>query len=88
MSSQSTIGKLSAVAVKQAKGKEKAYKLSDGGGLYFLVKPNGSKYWRLKYRYAGKEKTLALGVFPGVSMATARKDAKDAKTLLREGVDC
>ena len=87
MSSQSTIGKLSAVAVKQAKKKEKAYKLSDGGGLYLLVKPNGSKYWRLKYRYAGKEKALALGVFPGVSMATARQDAKDAKTLLREGVD-
>ncbi len=56
--------KLSAVAPKNAKPREKPYKLSDGGGLYLLINPNGSKYWRLKYRHGGKEKNLALGVYP------------------------
>ena len=51
---------LTALAVKQAKPKEKDYKLSDGGGMYLLVTKKGSKYWRLKYRFAGKEKVLAI----------------------------
>ncbi|ENI2976738.1 DUF4102 domain-containing protein, partial [Salmonella enterica] len=53
--------KLNARQVGTAKPKEKPYKLADGGGLYLLVNPNGSRYWRLKYRVAGKEKLLALG---------------------------
>jgi hypothetical protein len=53
---------LTATAVKQAKSTEKLYKMFDGRGLFVLVHPNGSKYWRFKYRYAGKEKLLSLGV--------------------------
>ena len=52
---------LSDVKVRTAKPEEKAYKLTDGEGMVFLVHPNGSKYWRLRYRFAGKEKMLALG---------------------------
>ena len=62
---------LTALAVKQAKPKEKDYKLSDGGGMYLLVTKKGSKYWRLKYRFAGKEKGLAI-VYPTVSLEEAR----------------
>ncbi|ELC33154.1 hypothetical protein WCU_00068 [Escherichia coli KTE15] len=59
--------KLNARQIDTAKPKEKAYKLADGGGLYLLVKPGGGEYWRLKYRVAGKEKLLALGVYPDVT---------------------
>ena len=87
MASKSTIGKLSEVVVRQAKSRDKAYKLADGGGLHLLVKPNGTKCWRLKYRYQNKEKSLALGIYPDVPMKLARKDAVEAKLLLREGID-
>lgn len=53
---------LNDLAIKKAKPEAKPYKMTDGGGLYLLVEPKGSKYWRLAYRYAGKQKTLALGV--------------------------
>ena len=72
MTKQSTTGKLAAVTVKQAKPKGKPYKLSDGGGMYLLVNPNGSRYWRWKYRINKKEKVLALGVYPNVSTSDAR----------------
>ena len=55
-----------------ARPKEKDYKLSDERGLYLLVKTTGARYWRLKYRIAGKEKKLALGVYPDVSLAEVR----------------
>lgn len=80
-------GKLPAAAVRNAKPKDKPYKLSDGGGLYLLVSPQGGKYWRLKYRLHGVERTLALGVFPAVSMAEARREVEAAKELIRKGVD-
>lgn len=64
--------KLNARQVETAKPKDKPYKMADGGGLYLLVKTNGSRYWRLKYRIDGKEKLLALGVYPDVSLADAR----------------
>ena len=54
--------KLNARQVENAKPKDKAYKLADGGGLYLLVNPNGSRYWRLKYRIGGKENLLTLGI--------------------------
>lgn len=53
--------KLANTTCKNAKPKEKPYKLSDGAGMFLQIMPNGSKYWRLKYRYVGKEKRLALG---------------------------
>jgi integrase len=87
MAKQSTTGKLTDVAFRQAKTKEKPYKLSDGGGLYLLINPNGSRYWRLKYRIDEKEKVLALGVYPTVSAKDVRKTANEAKLLINEGID-
>ena len=87
MAKQSTTGKLAAVAVRQAKPKDKPYKLSDGGGLYLLVNPNGSQYWRLKYRFNKKEKVLALGIFPNVTITDARGKVLNAKQLLDKGID-
>ena len=78
---------LTATAVQNSKPSQRPRKLADGKGLYLLVQPNGSKYWRLKYRIAGKEKLLALGVFPDVSLATARDRRDDARKLLSNGVD-
>jgi len=78
---------LTATAIRNAKATDRAYKLADGGGLYLLVRPDGARYWRLKYRFAGKEKLLALGVFPDVSLAEARDARDDAKRMLRERKD-
>ena len=78
---------LTLVAIKNAKPRSKAYKLADELGLYLLVKPDGARYWRLKYRFAGKEKLLALGVFPAVSLAEARDRRDEAKRSLRDGDD-
>lgn len=79
--------KLNARQVDTAKPKEKPYKLADGGGLYLLVNPNGSRYWRLKYRVAGKEKLLALGVYPDVTLADARTKRDEAKRGMAGGID-
>jgi len=79
--------KLSAVDPKNAKPKAKLYKLSDGGGLYLLINPNGTKYWRLKYRHGGKEKTLALGVYPDTSLSKARQDARSAWEQIADRID-
>ena len=78
--------KLTATAVKQAKPKAKPYKLADGGGLYLQVKAAG-KYWRYKYRFASKEKLLALGTFPDISLADARKLHQAARENLADGID-
>lgn len=79
--------KLNARQVDTAKGKDKPYKLADGGGLYLLVNPNGAKYWRQKYRIAGKEKLLSIGVYPDVSLADARKKRDEAKKVIAAGGD-
>ena len=63
---------LTDTAVKNAKPEAKPRKLSDERGLYLLITPTGSKYWRFKYRFVGREKMLALGVYPDVSLADAR----------------
>lgn len=78
---------LTATEVKQAKPREKAYKLADGAGLFLLVNPKGAKYWRYKYRYGGKEKMLALGVYPEVSLKVAREKHQDARLKLSQGRD-
>lgn len=78
---------LTDLAIKAAKPKEKPHKLADAGGLYLEVFPNGSRYWRLKYRHAGKEKRLALGVYPAVTLTEARKKREAAKKLLGTGED-
>ncbi|AOP43941.1 tyrosine-type recombinase/integrase [Edwardsiella piscicida] len=79
--------KLNARQVEASKAKDKPYKLADGGGLYLLVNPNGTKYWRLKYRVSGKEKLLAVGVYPNVTLADARVRREDAKRVLAAGGD-
>ncbi|MPS29137.1 MAG: DUF4102 domain-containing protein [Alcaligenaceae bacterium] len=78
---------LTDVAIRQTKAGPKPKKLSDGGGLYLLVTPADSRYWRWKYRYADKEKLLALGVYPDVSLAQARKAHQQARELLASGID-
>lgn len=78
---------LSDVKARNAKPREKNYKLADGGGLYLLVSPTGGKLWRLKYNYGDKEKLLSLGSYPTVSLSEARQRRDDAKKLLENGVD-
>ena len=73
--------------IRQAKSKDKTYKLSDGKGLFLQVTHTGAKYWRLKYRIAGKEKLLSIGVYPSISLKKARKACADAKDLLEQGID-
>ena len=72
--------------VKQAKFKAKDYKLSDGKGLFLLVTKAGAKYWRLKYRFLGKEKLLSL-VYPNVTLKQARKATITAKEQIDQGID-
>lgn len=79
--------KLNDVAVRKAKPEAKPRKLTDGGGLFVLIHPNGGKYWQLAYRFAGKQKTLALGVYPDVSLALARERREQARKLLANGDD-
>lgn len=77
---------LSDIVVRNAKAQEKPYKLHDTAGLYLLVNRAG-RYWRLDYRFAGKRKTMALGVYPAVSLKEARERRDDARRLLGQGVD-
>lgn len=79
--------KLSDIAIKNAKPKDKPYKMTDGDGMHLLVSPNGSKLWRMKYRIAGKEKMLAFGSYPEVSLGKAREKRLEARKLLADGTD-
>jgi integrase len=78
---------LTDTAVKKAKPGPKPVKLSDGKGMYLLVNPNGSKLWRWKYRVLGKEKVMALGAYPDISVAQARDALATARKLLANGAD-
>jgi integrase len=78
---------LTGLQVKRAKATGKPYKLSDGSGLFLLVQPNGAKYWRMDYSFAGKRKTLAVGVYPNVSLSDARTRRDDARKLLANDTD-
>ena len=73
--------------LRQAKPKEKPYRIADEKGLYLEVRPNGAKYWRHKYRFQGKEKRISHGVYPEVSLAAARDARDEARRLLREDID-
>jgi integrase len=74
-------------ALRNAKGGIKPYKISDGGGLHLLVRPDGARYWRLAYRFTAKQKTLAIGVYPTVTLAEARRTRDEAKKQLAAGID-
>lgn len=78
---------LTDIKVKNAKLADKQYKLTDGEGMYLLVHPNGGKYWRLKYQFAGKEKTLAIGTYPTISLSEARDKRFIAKKQIADGID-
>jgi integrase len=78
---------LKELEARYATKRSKDYKLTDGEGLYLLVRPNGSKLWRFKYRFAGKEKLLSFGQYPGVGLADARLRRAEAKVALGQGLD-
>lgn len=78
---------LSFAAIKNAKGREKPYKLTDTGGLFLYVTSAGGRYWRMNYRYLGKQKTLAFGVFPDTGLADAREKRDAARKVLARGDD-
>lgn len=73
--------------VKKAKAKDKPYKLSDSKGLYLQVHPNGSKYWRYKFRYNGKENVYSIGVADEISLLEARQKHQEARQLLKQGIN-
>ena len=78
---------LTDTAIRNAKPSQKPIRLFDGGGLYLEVSPAGGKLWRLKYRFDAKEKRLALGIYPDVTLAKARERRDEARRLLTEGID-
>ncbi|EFH6850408.1 tyrosine-type recombinase/integrase [Escherichia coli] len=78
---------LTDIKVRTTKPSDKPFKLTDGQGMHLLVNPNGSKYWRLQYRFDGKQKVLALGVYPMVSLGEARRKRDEAKKLVSDGID-
>lgn len=82
-----TSNKLTDLVIKKSLPADRPYKLSDGGGLFLLVHSNGSRYWRMAYRFGGKQKLLALGIYPGVSLAAARAARDVAKRSLFLGED-
>lgn len=78
---------LSDIKIRNAKPKEKPYKLTDGEGLFLLITPSGGKLWKQKYRYLGKEKQYALGAYPLVGLLEAREIRANVKKLLANGID-
>ena len=78
---------LTDTSIRSVKAKERPVKLFDERGLYLEVSPAGGKWWRLKYRFNGKEKRLSLGVYPDVSLRDARERRDKARKLVADGVD-
>lgn len=78
---------LTDTAIRNAKPTEKPVKLTDGGGLYLLLKPNGSRWWRFDYRFDGKRKTLSMGVYPDVGLKDARNRRDESRKMLANGID-
>jgi hypothetical protein len=77
---------LSVFAINAAKGRDKPYKLADTDGLYLMITPVGGRYWRMNYRYLGKQKTLSFGVWPDTGLAEARVQRDAARKILaRDG---
>lgn len=74
-------------AIRSAKAQDRPKKLSDGGGLFLLLNPNGSRWWRMKYRFGGKEKLISLGTYPDVSLKDARDRRDEARKKLAAGYD-
>jgi len=73
--------------IRSLKGREKQYKVSDGRGLFLVITPTSSKYWRFRYRFVNREKSLAIGIYPDVSLAEARNKAHEARKMLANDID-
>ena len=73
--------------VRSAKPQEKEYTLVDGDGMFLLIHPNGSKYWRFRFRFGGKQHQMAFGVYPETSLADARQKREEARRLVAAGID-
>ena len=73
--------------IRSTRPESKPVRLFDGGRMFLLIETTGAKMWRLKYRFHGKEKSLSLGVYPGVSLAEARKQREKARALLKQNID-
>jgi integrase len=80
-------GRLTDIAVKNARARDRAYKKSDGRGLCLLVQPNGAKWWRFRYRWAGKEQMLSLGTYPDTPLAEARTEREKARQDLAQDIN-
>ncbi|HDR2693643.1 tyrosine-type recombinase/integrase [Enterobacter pseudoroggenkampii] len=78
---------LTDIKVRSAKPQEKEYTLVDGDGMFLLIHPNGSKYWRFRFRFGGKQHLMAFGVYPETSLADARHKREEARRLVAAGVD-
>lgn len=78
---------LTALAIRNAQPRAKPYKLTDERSLFLLVMPNGAKYWRFRYRFLDKQKTLAIGVWPEISLADARVKRDSARQMVADGID-
>ena len=78
---------LTQLAIVNAAPKDKPYKLADGDGLHLLIQPNGSKLWRLRYRFNGQENMMSLGAFPSTSLANARTNVSESRSLLASGMN-
>ena len=78
---------LTELSIKQAKPKQKQYKLTDGEGMYLRIYPNGSKYWQLQYWFEGKQRILSFGVWPDISLKEARDKRFEAKKKIKGGIN-
>ena len=81
------MNKLTENSIRKAQVLKKQYKIYDGGGMYLLIHPNGSKYWRMKYSFDGKSKLASFGVWPSVSLKEARESRNEAKQLIKIGIN-
>jgi len=81
------MNKLTESSIKKAEILEKQYKIYDGNGMFLLVHPNGSKYWRMKYTYDGKSKLASFGVWPKVSLKEARERREEARGKIKIGIN-
>ncbi len=73
--------------IRKVKSREKSFKLADGKGLFLIIQPNGSRYWRFRYWFGDKEKSLSLGVYPEMTLARAREKRDEARQMLADDVD-
>ncbi|ESJ63909.1 integrase [Salmonella enterica subsp. enterica serovar Norwich str. CFSAN001077] len=78
---------LTDIKVRSAKPQEKEYTLADGDGMFLLIHSNGSKYWRFRFRFGGKQHLMAFGVYPETSLADARQKREEARKLVAAGID-